>query len=133
MVGSVVATTMLALRIDSMSHWVIDLITNIFREFGIVSEGIQTIAQPVTLVDAPKARPLQVSQAKIEMCELSHDYGSKRGGLDRISLTIQPGEKVGLVGCSGAGKSTLLKLLLRLYDAEAGKILIDGQDIATVT
>ena len=54
--------------------------------------------------------------------------------MDRVTLTIsRPGEKVGLVGRSGAGKSTLVKLLLRFYDAEGGRILIDGQDIATVT
>ena len=132
-VGSVVAATLLVLRINSMSEWVIHLITGIFRALGKVSEGMETIAQPVTLVDVPKAKPLQVPQAKIEICELSHHYGRDRGGLDRLNLTIQPGEKIGLVGRSGAGKSTLLKLLLRFYDVEAGKILIDGQDIAKVT
>ena len=103
-VGSVVAATMLALRIDSMSEWVIHLITGIFRALGKVSEGMETIAQPVTLVDVPKAKLLQVPQAKIEICELSHHYGHDRGGLDRLNLTIQPGEKIGLVGRSGAGK-----------------------------
>ena len=132
-VGSVVAATMLALRIDSMSEWVIHLITEIFRALGKVSDGMETIAQPVTLVDVPNAKLLQVPQAKIEICELSHHYGRDRGGLGRLNLTIQPGEKIGLVGRSGAGKSTLLKLLLRFYDVEAGKILIDGQDIAKVT
>ena len=53
--------------------------------------------------------------------------------MDRLSLTIQPGEKVGIVGRSGAGKSTLVKLMLRFYDCESGRILIDGQDIAQVT
>jgi ATP-binding cassette subfamily B multidrug efflux pump len=94
---------------------------------------METIAQSVTLVDVPKAKLLQVPQAKIEIYELSHHYGRDRGGLDRLNLTIQPGEKIGLVGRSGAGKSTLLKLLLRFYDVEAGKILIDGQDIAKIT
>ncbi len=132
-VGSVVAATMLALRIDSMSEWVIHLITGIFRALGKVSEGMETIAQPVTSVDVPKAKLLQVPQAKIEICELSHHYGCERGGLDCLNLTIRPGEKIGFVGRSGVGKSTLLKLLLRFYDVETGKILIDGQDIAKVT
>ena len=83
----------MALRIDSMSEWVIHLITGIFRALGKVSEGMETIAQPVTLVDVPKAKLLQVPQAKIEICELSHYYGRDRGGLDRLNLTIQPGEK----------------------------------------
>ena len=94
---------------------------------------METIAQPVTLVDVPKAKLLQVPQAKIEICELSHHYGRDRGGLDRLNLIVQPGKKIGLVGRSGAGKSTLLKLLLRFYDVEAGKILIDGQVISKVT
>ena len=132
-VGPVAAATLLVLRIDSISEWVIHRITEIFRELGVVSEGMETIAQSVTLVDAPKAKPSQVSQGKIEIYELTHRYGSYRGGLDRLNLTIQPGEKIGMVGRSGAGKSTILKLLLWFYDVAAGKILIDGQDIARVT
>ena len=132
-VGPVAAATLLVLRIDSMSEWVIQLITEIFRELGVVSEGMETIAQSVTLVDAPKAKPLQVSQGKIEIYELTDRYGSDRGGLDRLNLTIQPGVKIDMVGWSGVGKSTILKLLLRFYDVQAGKILIDGQDIAKVT
>ncbi len=64
---------------------------------------------------------------------VSHHYGRESGGLDQVSLSIAPGEKVGLVGRSGAGKSTLVKLLLRFYDVESGAIRIDGQDIAGVT
>ena len=72
-------------------------------------------------------------EAKIEINDVTHHYGRDSGGLDRLSLTIRPGEKVGLVGRSGAGKSTLFKLLLRFYDSESGQILIDGQDITAVT
>jgi ATP-binding cassette subfamily B multidrug efflux pump len=93
---------------------------------------METIAQPVELVDAPEAKPLAFSSGKIEVKNLSHHYGRKSGGLDNVSLTIRPGEKVGLVGRSGAGKSTLVKLLLRFYDVESGQILIDGQDIAHI-
>ena len=57
-------------------------------------------------------------------------YGRGAGVIDNLTLSIAPGEKVGLVGRSGAGKSTLVNLLLRFYDVEAGRILIDGQDIA---
>jgi len=87
----------------------------------------------VTLVDAPGAKDLTISKAAITVRGLTHQYGRDSGGLDRLSLTIQPGEKIGLVGRSGAGKSTLFKLLLRFYDSESGQILIDGQDIAAVT
>ena len=92
-VRSVVAATLLVLRINSMSDWVIHLTMGIFRVLGKVSEGMETIAQPVTLVDAPKAKPLQVPQAKIEIYELSHHYGRDKGGLDRLNLIVQPGKK----------------------------------------
>ena len=73
------------------------------------------------------------NSGRIEIKGVSHHYGRGRGGLDDVSLVIEPGEKVGLIGRSGAGKSTLVKLLLRFYDAEKGEILIDGVDIAEVT
>ncbi|WP_108813344.1 ABC transporter ATP-binding protein [Loktanella sp. Alg231-35] len=129
-VGLVAVATSLALRLNAMSGWIMWAVTNFFRELGVVSEGMQTIAQPVTLLDQAKAKPLSIDAGGVEICDLSHHYGKQTGGLDKINLTIAPGEKVGLVGQSGAGKSTLVKLLLRFYDAEHGQILIDGQDIA---
>ncbi|MEJ6403280.1 ABC transporter ATP-binding protein [Yoonia sp. 2307UL14-13] len=131
-VGVVAVATTLALRLNSMSGWIMWATSNFFRELGVVSEGMETIAQPVTLVDQTK-KPLEIGPGKIEIENLSHHYGKEKGGLDRINLTIKPGEKVGLVGQSGAGKSTLVKLLLRFYDAESGVIRIDGQDIMQVT
>jgi len=131
-VGVVTVATSLALRLNAMSGWIMWAITNFFRELGVVSEGMQTIAQPVTLLDQSKT-PLEVAAGEVAIQDLSHHYGKDAGGLDRINLTIHAGEKVGLVGQSGAGKSTLVKLLLRFYDAEQGKFLIDGQDIYHVT
>jgi len=132
-IGVVAVATALTLRLNGMSGWIMFAISNLFRNLGVIVEGMGTIAQPVTLTDAADAKPLQPGPGKIEIVDLSHHYGKKQGGLDKISLTINPGEKVGLVGRSGAGKTTLVKLLLRFYDAEGGKILIDGQDIAGVT
>ena len=132
-VGMVVAATFLVLRIDHMSNWVIRNVGGLFKEIGVVAEGLESIAHPITLVDAPGAKDLTISKAEITVRGLTHHYGRDSGGLDRLSLTIRPGEKVGLVGRSGAGKSTLFKLLLRFYDSESGQILIDGQDIAAVT
>ncbi|MFD3188878.1 ABC transporter ATP-binding protein [Sedimentitalea sp. HM32M-2] len=129
-VGLVAAAAALTLRLNAMTGWIMWALTTFFRELGIVAEGMQTIAQPIGLVDDAAARPLQLSEGRIEIRDLSHHYGRGAGGLDRVSLTIQPGEKVGLVGRSGAGKSTLTKLLLRFYDAESGHIFIDGQDIS---
>ena len=93
---------------------------------------METIAQPIDLVDPPGAPTLQMANGEVRLDGLSHHYGRESGGLDNVSLTIRAGEKIGLVGRSGAGKSTLVKLLLRFYDPEQGRILIDGQDIAAV-
>lgn len=132
-VGTVAAATALALRLNAMTGWIMWALTTFFRELGVVAEGMETIAQPVTLVDAPKAKPLALTDGRIELKALTHHYGRASGGLEAIDLTIQPGEKVGLIGRSGAGKSTLVKLLLRFYDPESGRIEIDGQDITKVT
>ena len=132
-IGVVAAATALTLRLNAMSGWIMWAVSNFFQNLGVVSEGMETIAQPVKLVDAPDAVPLARGPGAIRIDGLSHHYGRDAGGLDGISLDIAAGQKVGLVGPSGAGKSTLVKLLLRFYDAEAGRIEIDGQDIACVT
>ncbi len=131
-VGVVAAASALTLRLNSMTGWIMWALSSFFRELGVVAEGMETIAQPVTLTDQKGAAPLMLEHGRIEIKGLSHHYGRYSGGLNDISLTIKPGERIGLVGRSGAGKSTLVKLLLRFYDPEAGQILIDGQDITTV-
>lgn len=132
-VGVVAAATALTLRLNAMTGWIMWAVSTFFRSLGIVSEGLETISQPITLLDAPDAKRLELSAGEIAFAELSHHYGRGAGGLDKISFTLKPGEKIGLVGRSGAGKSTLVKLLLRFYEAEGGRIEIDGQDIAKVT
>ena len=132
-VGVVAAASALTLRLNAMTGWIMWSLSSFFRSLGVVAEGMETIAQPITLKDAEDAKPLSLREGRIEIQSLSHHYGRGSGGLDGIDLTIRPGEKIGLVGRSGAGKSTLVKLLLRFYDAEGGRILIDGQDITQVT
>lgn len=132
-VGVVAAATALTLRLNAMTGWIMWALTTFFRQLGVVAEGMETIAQPIDLVDAKNAKPLQLDRGQIELRDLSHHYGREAGGLDRINLMIKPGEKIGLIGRSGAGKSTLVKLLLRFYDAERGAILFDEQDIRQVT
>ena len=131
--GMVAAALTIALRLNNMTYWIMWAMTSLVQNLGVISEGMETIAQPVTLVDAPDAPSLKLDQGEIKLVDLTHHYGRGSGGLDGISTVIKPGEKVGVVGRSGAGKSTLVKLLLRFYDAESGRIEIDGQDIATVT
>jgi len=132
-VGIVAAATALTLRINAMTGWIMWAVSSFFRALGVVAEGLETIAQPIALRDRPDARPLRVAHGEIAVEDVHHHYGRGAGGLDGVSLRVAPGEKVGLVGRSGAGKSTLVKLLLRFYEPEAGRILIDGEDIAHVT
>ncbi|MFO7921288.1 MAG: ABC transporter ATP-binding protein [Nioella sp.] len=132
-VGVVAAATALTLRLNGMTGWIMWALSTFFRSLGVVSEGMETIAQPIDLRDAPDARPLHFGRGEIRVDHVSHHYGRGSGGLQDVSLTIRPGEKVGVIGRSGAGKSTFVKLLLRFYDPEQGRILIDGQDIARVT
>jgi ATP-binding cassette subfamily B multidrug efflux pump len=105
----------------------------IFENVGTVQEGMRTIARPLTLQDAPGARPLAVTRGEIRFEGVSFSYGNEEGVIEDLSLAIRPGEKVGLVGRSGVGKTTLTSLLLRFYEPQAGRILIDGQDLAGVT
>jgi ATP-binding cassette subfamily B multidrug efflux pump len=132
-VGIVAAATALTLRLNAMTGWIMWALTSFFRQLGVVAEGMETIAQPITLTDADDAKQLQMADGQIELKGLTHHYGRSTGGLDSVDLMIKPGEKIGLIGRSGAGKSTLVKLLLRFYDPEAGQILIDGQSITDVT
>jgi ATP-binding cassette subfamily B multidrug efflux pump len=132
-VGAVAAATALVLRLNNLTYWIMWATTNLVQNLGVVVEGMETIAQPVTLTDAPDARPLRVTSGRIALQGLDHRYGRRAGGLGPVDLVIEPGQKVGLVGRSGAGKSTLVKLILRFYDPDAGRILIDGQDIRHVT
>jgi len=131
--GVVAAASALVLRLNAMTGWIMWAVSSFFRNLGVVAEGMETIAQPIALTDAPGAKPLEFRAGHIQIEGVSHHYGRGSGGLQDLSLTIRPGEKIGLIGRSGAGKSTLVKLILRFYDTEKGRILIDGQDIAQVT
>ena len=123
----------LAWQISSMAGWVAFNITQIFENVGVVQDGMKSIAVARQMPDAPAAAPLRVVAGAIGFEHVRFGYGTQRGVLHDLSLSIAAGERVGLVGRSGAGKSTLVNLLLRFYALEGGRILIDGQDIAGVT
>lgn len=131
--GTVALATTIALRLTNMTYWIMWVTTNLVKNLGTISEGMQTIAQAVTLTDALGAPALNFSKGEIVLDSVSHHYGRGAGGLQGVALTIKPAEKIGIVGRSGSGKSTLVKLILRFYAPESGRILIDGQDIASVT
>ena len=132
-VGTVAAAAALTLRLNAMTGWIMWSLSSLFENLGVIREGMETIAQPIALTDAPGARVLAVPRGEIVFDRVGHHYGRGTGGLREVSLTIRPGEKVGLVGRSGAGKSTLVNLILRFFDTESGAIRIDGQDVREVT
>ena len=132
-VGTVAAATALVLRLNNMTYWIMWAFTSLVQALGVVQEGMETITHPIELVDKPTAKPLSLHHGLVEIDNISHHYGRGFGGLQNVSLTLQPGERIGVVGRSGAGKSTLVKLMLRFYDTESGQIRIDGQDVSTVT
>ena len=132
-VGAVAAATAMALRLNGISHWIMWELASLFEHVGTVQDGINTLARRHTVVDREGAEPLQVPRGEIRFEHVRFAYGGERSVIEDFTLTIRPGEKIGLVGRSGAGKSTIVNLLLRFYDVEGGRILIDGQDIAGVT
>ena len=131
--GAIALTSGLTIRLATMSGWIMWSSIGIFEAMGTVQEGLETISRPNLLVDPDRAGELVVARGGIRFDHARFHYGRESGVIDDLSLVIEPGEKVGLVGRSGAGKSTLVNLLLRFYDLEGGRILIDGQDIASVT
>jgi ATP-binding cassette subfamily B multidrug efflux pump len=130
--GAVAFSLALVLRLNFLLGRLMTQFNGIMRNLGTIQNSAELISKPLGLVDRPHAPDLAIVHPGIRFEDVSFHYGKGSGVIDHFSLTIQPGEKVGIVGRSGAGKSTLVNLLLRLYDLEGGRILIDGQDIASV-
>ncbi|MFS4581605.1 ABC transporter ATP-binding protein [Phaeobacter sp. C3_T13_0] len=131
--GDIVAAGAVSVRLAQMTGWVSFTLMAIYSNIGEIENGIKTLTRRDRVEDHPSAEELKVSAGQIELCNVGFAYGRDVGGIQDISLTIESGEKLGIVGASGAGKSTLVSLLLRLYDGEKGDILIDGMDISSVT
>ena len=131
--GAIALSTGLVIRIENMSGWIMWVVNGIFEDIGTVQDGMETVAKPLTVVDAANAESLRITRGEVDFQGIHFHYGKVGGVIAGLNLHVQPGEKIGLIGPSGAGKSTLVNVLLRLYDLEAGRILVDGQDIAGVT
>ena len=131
--GAIALALGLVIRINSMAEWIMWVVNGIFENVGTVQDGMKAIVQPREVQDREDAQPLNVRHGSVQFDSIGFHYGKTAGVISDLSLHIDAGEKIGLIGPSGAGKSTLVSLLLRLYDLQAGRILIDGQDIANVT
>ncbi|WP_137932440.1 ABC transporter ATP-binding protein [Mesorhizobium comanense] len=131
-IGAVAVVIGLVLRMWGMSQWIMWEMSALFENIGTVHDGIASISLPRLVEDRPDAQEIVVSRGEIRFDGIGFHYGKQKGVIENLSLSVKPGEKVGIVGRSGAGKSTLVNLLLRFYDLESGRILIDGQEIAGV-
>jgi len=137
-VGAIAFALGVIIRLQGMAQWTLWEVSSLFENIGVVQDGIETIARERTIIDHPDAKPLMVDQGKIDFENITFNYDkiadeSQAGVIEALSLTVQPGEKIGIVGRSGAGKSTLVNLLLRFYDLKSGQIKIDNQNISNVT
>ena len=156
-VGAIAAATAMALRLNGLTRWIMWQTASLFESIGTVQDGMRTLSAPQTIIDKPDAPALAVTDGRIvfDHVDFSYENDEEDNGqtsepvdgtsiakrapnsyiklLDNFHLDIKPGEKIGLVGRSGAGKSTLVNLLLRFFDVDSGKILIDGQAIDEVT
>lgn len=135
--GDIAAAGAISFRLAQMTGWVSFSLMSIFGNLGEVEDGIRTLSPAYTLTDRPGAGILGRVKGEVRLEGVTFSYGRKtadgKSGVSDVDLTIRAGEKIGLVGASGAGKSTLVSLILRLYDTEKGRILIDGTDVRDVT
>ncbi|MDO4906029.1 MAG: ABC transporter ATP-binding protein [Lautropia sp.] len=131
--GGVAAATAMALRLNALSQWIMWQSATLFEDLGTIQDGMNTLSKPHTVLDKADARPLVVTRGDIRFDSVTFGYGDHGPLLEDFKLHVKPGEKIGLVGRSGAGKSTIVNLLLRFYDLNSGRILIDGQNIADIT
>ncbi|MCP4270586.1 MAG: ABC transporter ATP-binding protein [Gammaproteobacteria bacterium] len=132
-VGAIAVAISLSLRLNGMSQWIMWEISTLFENIGTVTDGMNTLSLPIEIKDKANAKPIIVDKGKIDFNAISFHYGKQSGVIEQLDLSINAGEKVGLVGRSGAGKSTLVNLLMRFHDVEHGQILIDDQHINNVT
>ncbi|MCQ1850145.1 ABC transporter ATP-binding protein [Neorhizobium galegae] len=131
--GQFVASLYITQRLSGNARAFLQMGQQIFQAVGTIRDAMPVMTTPPTINDPPDAPPLVFSHGEIRFENVGFAYRPDRKVLDSLTLNVRAGEKVGLVGVSGAGKTTLVSLLLRFYDLTSGSILIDGQDIRSVT
>ncbi len=130
--GAMVSVMILMYRVSGIMVDLGDWMNRIIRIYGDVEEGLDDILVDHEIVDEPGAGLLKAEEGRIQFNNVTFQYGENCIFKD-FNLTIEPGQRVGLVGSSGAGKTTLISLLLRQHDIQEGEINIDGQNISSVT
>ncbi|OTG64999.1 ABC transporter ATP-binding protein [Acinetobacter silvestris] len=131
-IGVIAATTAMILKLNSMASFMMWQTSALFENVGTIQDGMMTLGKPINIQDKEDAKPLKISAGEIKFEDVTFAYNDKNV-IDHFNLTIQPGEKIGIVGRSGAGKSTLIQLLLHFYTINQGRISIDGQNIEDIT
>ena len=129
-----ITTGELALVLTSISlmglAWLMGMnLIRVFEDIGTCKEALTLIQKPHDITDAPNAKPIVITKGEIVFDNVSFHYSHNRKLFRNKSVVLRAGEKVGLVGFSGSGKTTFVNLILRIFDIESGRILIDGQDI----
>lgn len=132
-VGTFTTILMLSILVGGNIRTLGDNLFVYFEYYGILGESLAVLLSDHEIVDAPGAVPLKISGGAVAFEHVNFSYSDGTPVFVDFSLSIKPGERIGLVGPSGAGKSTLIKLLRRQFPFESGRVLIDGQDIADVT
>lgn len=131
-VGALAVGVGLVLRLQGMSNWIMWELSGLFESIGVIYDGKSMLSKPREVIDASDVADLSVPEGSVEFDRVRFHYGKDAGVIEALSLKVGGGEKIGLVGRSGAGKTTLTNLLLRLYDVESGRVLIDGTDVRDV-
>ncbi|MBE7185753.1 MAG: ABC transporter ATP-binding protein [Methylobacterium mesophilicum] len=131
--GAIAAAMGLVFRLNQMSGWVMFNVNGLVRNYGTVQDSIRTVSVRPNLRDSADAVEISRARGEIRFENVSFHYGKEGGVIENLSFTIRSGERVALVGPSGAGKTTIINLLLRLFDIEKGRILLDGRDIRAMT
>ena len=118
----------------AVSVWLtIEQIDRLTDAIGKCNQSLRALFIPLEITDAPGASDISITKGEIQFDQVHFTYKSATTLFENKSITIEAGQKVGLVGYSGGGKTTFVNLILRLYDVDSGRILIDGQDIRAVT
>jgi len=132
-IGDFTLVIMLSFGLLGMIWWMSFQLRVFFKEIGTIKSALMLIAKEHDIQNAPDAKGLVVTKGSIQFDDVNFYYKRNNVLFDQFSVTIHPGEKIGLIGFSGAGKSTFVNLIMRFYDVSRGSIKIDGQNIKSVT